>query len=558
MPKESCRFKVDLLCFKWRPRFELIRTKNILLPAECLPNDCQLENKPVAQKRRLPSSITLANTFDTSSQMLPRELAENLRSLNPWWQHKPGPPLPEFRRWPFARLLTLLQGGISPITVLRGPRRVGKTVLLRQIMECLLQQGVAANRLLYVPFDELPTFRGIQEPILAIARWFENQLLKCSFNEAARSGQAAFFFFDEVQNLDAWAPQLKNLVDNHTVRVLVTGSSSLRIETGRDSLAGRITTLDLGPLLLREIAGLRFGVSSEPYWRDDAIQALITPDFWHGANRRGAEDWSVREQAFSAFSERGGYPIAHDRGEIPWPELAQHLNETVIKRAIQHDLRLGPRGQKRDEKLLEEVFRLCCRYVGQCPGQSVLVPEIQAALGGHIGWNRILNYLRFLDGTMLIRLINPLELRLKRRLAPAKVCLCDHALRASWLQEMIPLDPAKLATEPHLTDLAGHLAESVLGYFLASIPQLEVAHFPARGAEPEVDFVITIGTHRIPLEVKYRKRIDSHQDTLGLRAFLEKTVYNAPLGLLVTLEDNVTVTDPRIIPISLSTFLWLR
>jgi hypothetical protein len=30
------------------------------------------------------------------------------------------------------------------------------------------------------------------------------------------------------------------------------------------------------------------------------------------------------------------------------------------------------------------------------------------------------------------------------------------------------------------------------------------------------------------------------------------------LSFLVTLDDDVTLLDPRIIPISLSTFLWLR
>jgi predicted AAA+ superfamily ATPase len=230
----------------------------------------------------------------------------------------------------------------------------------------------------------------------------------------------------------------------------------------------------------------------------------------------------------------------------------------VIKRAIQHDLRMGPRAQKRDEKLLEEVFRLCCRYAGQAPGQNVFVPEIQQALGGNIGWNRISSYLRFLDGTLLVRLVPPLELRLKRKKSAPKLCLCDHALRASWLQEMVPLTPAGLSADPHLAELAGHLAESALGYFLASIPALDLAHFPLRAAEPEVDFVLTVGTRRIPIEVKYRRRIDVHQDTLGLRAFLEKAVYNAPFGLLVTLSDDVEVLDPRIIPISLSSFLWLR
>ena len=51
--------------------------------------------------------------------------------------------------------------------------------------------------------------------------------------------QSPFLLLDEVQNLADWAPQLKHLVDIGRVRALVTGSSALRSEAGRDSLAGR-------------------------------------------------------------------------------------------------------------------------------------------------------------------------------------------------------------------------------------------------------------------------------------------------------------------------------
>jgi predicted AAA+ superfamily ATPase len=441
---------------------------------------------------------------------------------------------------------------------MRGPRRVGKTVLLRQLIEALLADGVEASHILYVAFDELPTIRGLQEPILAITRWYETEILGETFNRAARNKKPAYVFFDEVQNLDAWAPQIKHFVDNHTVRVMVTGSSSLRIEAGRDSLAGRISSLDLGPLHLREIAELRFGHRIDAYWTDNGSEKIADTKFWQEAREFGQVHQAARIEAFRAFSERGAYPVAQGPADQEWNDIAAHLTETVVKRAIQHDLRMGPRSRRRDEGLLEEVFRLCCRYAGQCPGQDVFVPEINQALGGGIGWQRILSYLRFLDGTLLVNLIPPLELRLKRRKSPPKICLCDHALRASWLQEIIPLDPDVLVESSHLADLAGHLAESTLGYFLSGIPNLEIAHFPPRGNEPEVDFVITVGTKRIPVEVKYRRQIRSHDDTLGLRAFLEKTVYNAPFGLLVTQNDDVTVADPRIISISLSTLLWTR
>ena len=493
--------------------------------------------------------------FDSS---IPRDLEEDLRSLNPQWENKPGISLPSFRRALFLRNKRLLTSGLTPALVLRGPRRVGKTVLMRQIIEDLLKEGVNPSHVLYVPFDEITNLQKISDPVLAIARWFERFVIKRTFNEIAQGGSTAYIFFDEVQNLEAWAPQVKHLVDNHNIRIMVTGSSSLRIEAGRDSLAGRITTMDLGPLLLREIAELRFSPPQKPLWGENALDKILSLNFWKDAAKRGKQERDLRLKAFAAFSERGAYPIAQQRYETPWPEMADHLSETVIKRAIQHDLRLGPRGQKRDEKLLEEVFRLCCRYAGQTPGQAVFVPEIQQALAGNIGWNRILNYLRFLDGSLLIRLVQPIELRLKKKKAPAKVCLCDHSLRASWLQEIVPLDPETLSKNPHLSDLAGHLAESALGYFLASIPNLDIAHFPSRGAEPEVDFILTVGTHRIPVEVKYRRRIDPHEDTRGIRAFLEKTVYNAPFGILVTMDDDVPIPDPRIVSMSLSSFLWLR
>lgn len=467
--------------------------------------------------------------------------------------------MPRYRRWLFPRLRRLLTAGLAPATALRGPRRVGKTVLLRQLQAQLLSDGAAPKRILYAPFDELRAVaRAGPDPILALAHWFEEAVLGESFNEAARAGRTAFLLFDEVQNLRGWAPQVKHLVDNHDVRVLLTGSSSLRIAAGSESLAGRVTTLELGPLLLREIAGLRSGYSGAGFWPDNGLEALVAPEAWRAGLEFARRASAERREAFQAYSGRGGYPVAHERPDTSWPELADYLNESVVRRALEHDLQSRGRARGGDAALLEEVFRLACRYAGQSAGQAVFVPDLQQTVAAEVTWSRVRATLRFLEETLLLRVVPPLELRLKRQAAPGKICLCDPALRAAWLQEVLPLDPDRLAAEPHLTELAGRLAESVIGYFFASIPLLDVAYFPSRGIEPEVDFVLTVGTRRIPVEVKYRRRIDPFKDTRGLRAFLEKTVYNAPLGLLVTLEDDVTVPDPRIVPISLSSLLWLR
>jgi hypothetical protein len=502
--------------------------------------------------------MTKANMkTSTLFTLLSQGLEDNLYRLNPWWRGLRQAPLPPTKRWIFSVALGRLKSGLTKATVLRGPRQVGKSTLVLQIIQALLDEGIPPMHIFYIQFDELPELRQVEEPILRLADWFEQNLLRSTFNQVAHDGQQVYLFLDEVQNLDAWAPQLKFLVDTSAVRVIVTGSSALRIESGRDSLAGRISTLEIGPLFLREIAEFRGEGTLRGYLTSNGLAPLKNKEFWLGLRQLGLDNREIRDRAFKAFSERGAYPIAHVRVDRPWEELADLLNETVIRRAIQHDLRLGPKGAKRDEHLLEAVFRLACRYIGQSPKQTLYLEEIKRAMAANIGWQRILNYLKFLDGTLLIRLIEPLELRLKRARGAAKLCLCDHALRASWLQEVVPLHPEGLQQHPHLHDLAGHVAESAAGYFLKSITNLDVAHFPERAAEREVDFVLTIGEQRIPMEIKYRSQI-TWEDTKGVRSFIEKSVYNAPFGLIITKNDEPASDDPRIVSLPLSTLLLLR
>lgn len=500
----------------------------------------------------------MSNEPRLSQMTLPPELVEDLRRQNPWWEGRALPVLPPHRRHLVRQIQRRLDSRLAPIVVVRGPRQIGKTTAQLHLVEDMLKSGMEGRRILRVQFDELREMARFDSPILRIADWFERAILGSSLNEAARAGAPAVLLLDEVQNLDGWAPQLKSLVDSSTVQAVVTGSSALRIEAGRDSLAGRITSIEAGTLSLTEIARLRGWDLGEPYLPDNGLEPMVHPSFWTGLRDHGRSREQARDAAFGAFSERGGYPLAHLRAQAPWAEVADQLNETVIKRVIQHDLRLGARGRKRDAALLEELFRLCCRYAGQAPAIQTMAREIHRVLQANAGVQRINAYLRFLGDTLLLRLIPPLEIRLKRKRGSPKLCLVDHGLRASWLQEQIPLAPARLREEPELTDLAGHLAESVTGAVLSTITGLDIAHFPERQGEPEVDFVLTIGIRRIPVEVKYQARIDPLRDTEGLRSFTEKTVNNAPFGLLVTQEGSQAVLDPRIIELPLSTLMLLR
>lgn len=498
--------------------------------------------------------------IDALAGTLPPRLVEDISAQNPWWSGRSLPPLPPFRRWPFDTLLKRLMRDVpvARINVLRGPRQIGKTTLQYQLIEHLLSAGVDPLRILRVQFDELPSFQSIarSEPIIRILEWYERRQLRGDLNRLAREGKPSLLFLDEVQNLPDWHVQLKAIVDRTDVRLLVTGSSALRIELGRDSLAGRIQMLEVGPFRLSEIAAVR-GLGELPAFEaSNGHGGWARSDFWKALQKHGAEHAEVRDVAFEAFSKRGGYPVAQNPG-IDWSEISHQLNETVIKRVIQHDLRIGERGRRRDPKLLEEMFRMAARYCGQSPGMSKLAAEARETMEANVGVQRVRQYLDFLASALLIRTIEPHEMRLKKRRGAPKLCLSDHSLRAAWLDEIVPIHSDGLDAEPSFADLAGRIAESCVGYFFASL-DIPVSYFPERRNEPEVDFILTAGDHKIPVEVKYQKRLDPSRDAVGIKQFMAKTVNRAAFGVLVTRDDISADLPANIIALPLKSLLLAR
>ncbi len=467
--------------------------------------------------------------------------------------------LPPHRRHLVRQVHRRLKQGLAPIVVLKGARQIGKTTCQQHVLRDLLDSGVPGRCILRVQFDEIQAFDKIGlDPIIRLVDWYEKSVLGKTLNQAASDGEHTYLFLDEVQNLDEWAPQLKSLVDSSTTKIIVTGSSALRIGLGRDSLAGRITTIDAGVLSLTEIGQLRNIKLGDPFLDEDKISSLAEKGFWEDLAAHGRQYATARDQAFSAFSERGGYPLGHAHPNTPWPDIAHQLNENVIKRVIQHDLRLGSRGQRRDASLLEEIFRLVCRYIGQAPPVHTLADEARRVFGANLGDERVRQYVQFLADALLVRTIDPLEIRLKRKRGSAKLCLVDHALRASWLAEVVPIAPDELARHDTLATLAGHIAESSVGAILSTISNMNINHLPERKGEPEIDYILTTGIVRIPVEVKYQSRIDPVRDTEALRRFIQNKVNNSPFGILVTRTESSDLKfDPSIIAIPLSSLMLL-
>ncbi len=83
----------------------------------------------------------------------PERLLQLLSEANPWWEtgSVPDALVPPYRRRDFFVVRNRLQEGL--ITALAGPRQVGKTTLMYQLIKDMLAQGVAPRRVLFVSFD---------------------------------------------------------------------------------------------------------------------------------------------------------------------------------------------------------------------------------------------------------------------------------------------------------------------------------------------------------------------------------------------------------------------
>ena len=149
---------------------------------------------------------------------------EYLADTNPWWIAGREAD-PEVRHWPkrayfapFKRLLDTVD--VRRAIVVIGPRRVGKTVMMRQAIQALLADGVPGSRIMLAQMD-VPLFAG--QTLDSLVRLF----IGLHHHRTEGVAHPLYVFFDEIQYLKDWEQHLKVLVDTHPgVRFIATGSAA--------------------------------------------------------------------------------------------------------------------------------------------------------------------------------------------------------------------------------------------------------------------------------------------------------------------------------------------
>lgn len=136
------------------------------------------------------------------------------------------------------------------IVALIGPRRAGKSTMLYQVMQHLLDQGVPTEAILHINCEE-PGF----SPFLKLDLLDK---LYGTYRSKVRPTGKVYVFLDEIQNIPNWERWVRARNDTEDVKVFLTGSSSALLSGElATSLRGRNFCFDVYPLSFREMLQFR-------------------------------------------------------------------------------------------------------------------------------------------------------------------------------------------------------------------------------------------------------------------------------------------------------------
>ncbi|MCK5841540.1 MAG: ATP-binding protein [Candidatus Sabulitectum sp.] len=254
-----------------------------------------------------------------------------------------------YKRKEYSDLRARLMEPARRIQVVTGPRQVGKTTMVRQVMKALEEQGVST---LYASAD-LHAFGG--------AVWIEERWNAARIQSTETH---TVLILDEIQKVSNWSEVVKFLWDQETSRktpisVVLLGSSALLIQKGlSESLAGRFEIIRMGHWSFLEMQS-SFGFNLEQ------------------------------------FLVYGGYPGGADLvGDFN--RWRSYILDSLIETSISKDILMMARVEK--PILLRNLFMLACEYPCRILSYTKMLGQLQDT--GNT--TTLAHYLDLLQGAGLI------------------------------------------------------------------------------------------------------------------------------------------------------------
>ena len=158
----------------------------------------------------------------------------------------------------------------SLIKIIYGMRRSGKSVILNQIMDEILQLGVKKENIIYINFESLKY------------DFIKNAKDLYQYIESLKVNQDKYYvFLDEIQKVDDFEKGINSLRITNDYSIFITGSNSRMtfLELSTD-LSGRYVSFRINPLSFKEIVELT-------HTKEKDYEALLYDVFkWGGLPQR--------------------------------------------------------------------------------------------------------------------------------------------------------------------------------------------------------------------------------------------------------------------------------
>ncbi len=422
---------------------------------------------------------------------------------NPWWERPQARSLPHLptRRDLFSQLHSaIVAPGQNRAQILLGPRQVGKSTLLYQLIDALLDDGVPGANITFFDFsDDRLALRSLSPREVA-------ELIPPGFDAKA----PRYFFFDEITSAAAgWDRWLKQAVD-----------ASRRAEVHPST---RFILSSPSASLLRD-ASLESG---QGRWDIHFLEGMTFSEY-----KRLAP--GGQPEAARPYLETSGYP-----GQVLETDRAsgrKRLREDIATRAILQDLLI----HDVDVARVKALFI----YLVQTSGSQWEARNRASDLGADP--RSVSEWLRLLEQTGLITILprwssgktgKPARASSELRLHP-KVYASDHGLVLAFTAQSLQ-DPQTL----------GRVYETVVYRHLREVRDegTEVAYFRADDTN-EIDFVVSIDGNLVGIEVTSARTVDSGK-VARLHAARERL--QQLTSVLMVCRAGVDEKRPGIIPMQL-------
>lgn len=306
-----------------------------------------------------------------------------------------------------------------------GLRRTGKTILLKQMIKHLLENGgVNAKNIFFLSFDS-----ALVASKLTLKDYLDAFLQV--FIKKETKGKK-YIFLDEIQYIEKWQHIIKRYYDTYPdIKFIISGSSSLFLKKKTtESLAGRIYEFKLYPLDFEEFLEL-IDVDAELL----AEYQKFSFSFKRLEAAHAAEDYAIfiahRSDTLRNLFEE--YLLYHQFPEMAMEKdtdkIKKYISESIYKKAVEYDIPKLFGAEKIDE--LKFLFQILINETG-----SLLEFKTISGEAG-IEENTLKKYISYFQESFLADLIYNYSksFRKSRRLQKKEYIASPNffmALRSGW------------------------------------------------------------------------------------------------------------------------------